>query len=67
MGSVLAFVEVKSSRSLRHAEPARQVKYQKFLNLSKAAYRMQMEEKRFNGLPTLGGFLETGQPWSRIA
>ncbi len=38
-GLVLAFVEVKSSRSLRHAEPARQVKYRKFLNLSKAAYR----------------------------
>jgi len=39
LGPVLAFVEVKSSRSPRHAEPARQVKYRKFLNLSKAAFR----------------------------
>ncbi|MFM7031689.1 MAG: YraN family protein [Bacteroidota bacterium] len=43
LGPVLAFVEVKSSRSHRHAEPARQVKYHKFLNLSKAAYRYLQE------------------------
>jgi putative endonuclease len=38
-GSLLAFVEVKSSRSQRFAEPIRQVKPGKFNNLSKAAYR----------------------------
>jgi putative endonuclease len=43
LGPVLAFVEVKSSRSQRHAEPLRQVRHGKFLSLSKAAYRYLQE------------------------